>query len=291
MAVFDAILSGPPKARYLEEWGEEFTDELFESRQRYFHRMQLTPFAPVLFGTYTSYFRGLEDGEVPQISDDSYLLIGDVRGGRVVSQSPQSPEDLAGLTDLELLDYINQWDEAHRYVLEDDGTDGFIEVNIEALAEAFKTVFHESILLDTDRFRFWVAHREDIERTIFVRAMIEGMEQYVKQARWDSLAESLAVCEWVLSHPDQDPGADFRAGDQSRDTPNWHSSRRAVGDLVGACLEEKSSVPAQFQGQLASLLAMLCTQSDWRLDSNEAVLPRTAMSHLPRPSTTLGAGR
>ena len=79
------------------------------------------------------------------------------------------------------------------------------------------------------------------------------------------------MCEWVLSHADQDPSAGFRYGEESRDNPNWHSSRRAVGDFLRTCVEEEVSAPVSARGQIAKLLAMLCTQFDWRLDRNEPV--------------------
>ena len=270
--IFDAILSGPPKERYIAQWGDEFSEELFEQRQRYFHKMQLQPFSVVLFETYADYYRRSNGYGGRQISDDSYLLFGDVKGGAVRPQSPRSPEELATFRDTELLDYINQWDEEHRYEIEGSGDDWLVEVNIEALADAFKGVFRESILPDNDRFGFWVDHCEKIERTIYVRAMVNAMEEYVKEGKFDKLDESLAVCEWVLSHPDQDPAEGFRYDEQSRGTLHWHSSRRAVGDFVEACIEAGADFSASASCQLSKLFDTLCTNFDWRLDNNKPVL-------------------
>ena len=255
----------------MAQWGEGFTKELFERRQRYFHRMQFKPFSAILFGKYAYYFRQLEDASDQQISDEDYLQIGDIKIGSVLPQSPLSPEDLAVLSEEELLDYINQWDEGHSFEPGGDGEEWLVEVNIEALAEAFKTAFRESILPNTNRFQFWVEHHENIERAIYVRAMISGMEEYVKEKKVDKLEESLIVCEWVLSHPDQDPAVGFRYGEQSSYDPHWHSPRRAVGDFVGTCLEQDVDVPISSQGQLAKLLDLLCTQFDSRLDGGKPV--------------------
>ena len=268
IAVSEAILSGPPRERFLEQWGDEFTEELFERRKRYFHQMQFKPFSSTLFGMYADYFQDLQNDGGQNISDDSYLLFGDVRALDVLPQSPLSPERLSKFTDLELLDYINEWDEEYSYESQGSGDSSFVEVNIEALADVFKSVFREYIMLDDDKFRFWLDHLKAIERTIYVRAIVVGLEEYLKQGKLDRIGDSLTVCEWVLSHPDDDPADGFRQGEQSRNGSHWRNSRRAVCDFVETCVKEESNLPIIFNEQLAKLLDMLCTQSDWRLDNN-----------------------
>ena len=110
----------------------------------------------------------------------------------VIRRSPRTVEDLQGLDDEQLLSFINEWDAEHH-----DEDDWLVEINIEALAETFQSIFKDSILPDTNRFRFWLDNRERIERPIHVRAMIGGMQEQT-----DRLDESLSFCEWVLSHPD-----------------------------------------------------------------------------------------
>ena len=235
--VFDAILEGPSKEHFREWMGEQFTEEKFEQRQRYFHRMQLRPFATVLFGEYASYFRELEGGFDAEISDEEYSPLGESGGGSVSRRSPRSAEDLRRLDDAELLTFINEWQDERR-----DEDDWLVEINIEALAEAIQTVFKESIIPDPERLRFWIENREQIERPIYVRAMINGMEEETKAKDFSRLSKWLEFCEWVLAHPDEGNGEGLWRRDQSRDDPNWHDSRRAVGDLVGACLEQDVDV-------------------------------------------------
>ena len=269
--IFDSILSGPPKERYLGYWGEEFTEERFEQRKRLFHRMQLRPFASLLFGSYTDYFLALESEQQYVVSDDDYMLIGDSKSGPVLSQSPFSPEDFAGMTDSELLHHINQWDEEFWYTTGEGQRGSFIEVNVEGLADTYGTYFREHILLDDARLGFWMENLHAIERSIYVRAVVAALDEYVKQGNLDRIEESLQICEWVLSHPDDGPSDSFRDGEQSRGASHWHSSRRAVEDFVETCLNEGSNVPAHVNQQLAELLDMLCTQSDWRLDTGDPV--------------------
>ncbi len=269
--IFDAIRSGPSKADFRERMGEQFTEELFAQYQRGFHRMQFKPFASVLFGEFLSYFQELEAEVNKQTGDEDYSIVGEASGeGGIVSHlSPKPPEDLASLSSEELLNYINEWQEEHL----DKKTICF--VNIEALALAFKTAFRDSIIPDPNRLRFWIENRERIERPIYVRVMIDGMHENVRAQNFDKLNEWLAFCKWLLSHPDQEHQESYslgRIGGESREHPDWHSSRRAVGDFIGGCLEEDVNVPISFRGQLSRLLDILCTQFDWRLDRNMPTL-------------------
>ena len=266
-SIFEDILLGLSREDCREWMGERFTEEVFEQYQRRFHRKQLRPFASVLVGKYLKYFRELE-GEVDSpISDEDYWVVGESKGGAVRRRSPRPIEALRDLSDEELLTYINEWDAEYR-----DEDDWLVEITIEALAEAFQSIFRESILPDAKRFRFWLENRERVERPIYVRAMI-GMQEYIKGKNFDRLDESLSFCEWVLSHPDQEPAAGCGYSDQSREHPHWSTSRRAVVDLIETCLEEDMDVPISVRKRLIKLLEMLCTQFDWWLDSGKKVFP------------------
>ena len=278
--IFETILRGPSKEDFREQMGEQFTETDFEQRKRYFHRQQLRPFAPVLFGKYAGYFQELEDDETSdEITDESYWPFGESKGGTVTFRSPKSPEELTNLPDEELLDYINEWQDEHS-----DRDDWLTEISIEALAGAFQTVFKDSIIPDPSRLGFWIENRDNILRPIYVRAMINAMQKHVKAKNFDKLDEWLSFCEWVLSHPDSENEEGVRSGrfgDASRESPNWHTSRRAVCDFIEACLPAaqyaaqaglKLDVPLSFRGQLGRLLDMLCTQYDWHLDQDNSTL-------------------
>ena len=265
ISIFNSIRSGPSKMNYREFMGDQFTEEFFIQRQRYFHRMQFKPFASVLFGEYVTYFQELEVEANDEISDNDYSVVR-AQSGYVSQSSPRSREDLANLTDESLLTYLNEWQAEHH-----DEDNWLIEINIAALAEEFQAIFTELIIPDVNRLRFWIDNRERIERPIYIRAMIDQMKERVKAKNFDKLNEWLMFCEWVLLHPDQEPTDSTRLSDESREHPHWHSSRGAVGDFVSACLRE--NVDAQVARKpLARLLEMLCTQFDWRLDRNKPIL-------------------
>ena len=261
--IFDTIRSGPPKEDFRKLMGEEFTEECFEQRQRYFYRKQLTPFASVLFGKYATEFKELEDEANDPISDKDYRPV-KIESGWVSNRSPRAPEDLANLTDEELLIYINEW-ESEDKLYEDSE---LVEIDIESLAGAFQTVFRESIISDTNRLKFWIDNRERIERPIYVQAMIKAMQAQVKDKNFDQLDEWLTFSEWVLTYLDREHEGGHRRSDESRENPDWSSARRAVCDFIGVCLEKDVDMPITDREQLAKLLEMLCTQFDWHLDEN-----------------------
>lgn len=264
--IFDAIRSGPPKEDFRKWLGEEFTEEHFQKRQHYFHRQQFTPFASVLFGKYKTYFQELTDEANASISDDDYPPF-KTKSGWVSKRSPRSLDDLANLTDVELLAYINEWEKADELPADDE----FVEINIEALANTVEIVFKELIIPDPNRLRFWMENRERIEHPIYVRKMVYAMETHVKEKNLDRLNEWLTFCEWVLTHRDSNPNHEYehnRQGEESRENPEWYNARQAVRDFIGVCLEKGTRVPISARGQLAKLLEVLCTQFDSRLDRN-----------------------
>lgn len=266
--IFSAILSGPPKEDFREWMGEGFTEEKFQQRQRYFHRKQLHPFKNLLSGEYQSYFNELENAlKDKPLSDEDYAPVGEMQSGRVSYRSPRSSEELAKLKDEELLAYINVWQEIHH-----DKDDWLTEINIEALAGAFQSVFKNTIVVDEDRLAFWLANYQRIERPVYIKSLIKAMQDLVKEHHFDKLEQWLDFCDWVLSHPDTDNGQELRQGDESKENPDWRSSRRAVVDFLDACLDKDSNAPISARDSLAKLLRLLCTQFDWRLDHNKPVI-------------------
>ena len=267
--IFNTILEGPSKENYrhwVEKWiGEKFTEERFKERQQRFHWMQLRPFESVLFGEYETRFKELQDIINKPISDDNYPPYkSKVTSGGVSERSPRTPEDLSNLTDKEVLDFINEWEKNDEFY----ENNSFISINIEALANAFQTVFRESIIPNPIRLKFWMKNRERIERPIYIRVMIYAMQALVKERNFDQLNEWLKFSEWVLSHPDREHKQDYKQGDESCENQSWTNARRAVGDFIDVCLEKDIDVPITAREKLTRILEMLCTQYDWNLDEN-----------------------
>ena len=269
--IFDAIRLGPDREVFHRVAGDNDTDELFEQRQRNFHRMQLRPFAAVLFGEYRDYFQELEGATGANIADEDYLAAGPTRSGIVTGRSPRSMEGLAGLENEELLTYINEWEEESS-----DPADWFVEITIDALSEAFGEVFRETVIPNPERLDFWLENRHRIERPIYVRRMVGALSSRVEAHDSSDLDRWLDLCEWVLSHPDREREASLEPTDRLRGNPHWGECRRAVGDLLGnlvtAAGEENGlNLPAIIRGQLLALLGRLCAEYDWPLDEDQRV--------------------
>ena len=252
--IFDCICNGPSK--------NDLTEEEFRQYQCRFHRKQFWPFAPVLFGTYKTYFQELEDEATALISDEDYAPQ-KTRVRHVSPRSPRSPENLASLKDEELLTFINEWEDKAPFL---EGN-AVIQVNIQGLSRAFQAVFREQIISDPTRHGFWMENYHKIKRPIFVERMIDVMREHVEANDFHNLTEWLTFSEWVLLHPDDsEHGIYDRHAGESRDNPNWSNSRWAMGDFIGSCFRKDVNPPVSARGQLAKLLDIFCTQFDWRLD-------------------------
>ncbi len=268
--ILDAILDGPNRDSYRRFAGESYSEEIFQSQQRYFHRMQLHPFRALLFDGYLEYLDELEKDASNGVEDSDYRQVGEARSGMVKRRSPLTGEQLANLPDEELLEHINEWDDEHQ-----DSEDWLLEVTIEALAEGFQAFFRDVIMADSDRLQFWLENRERIQRPIYVRAMLDAMRSALRDQDFGQLGLWFETCEWVLGHPDGEYALGLRAPDASRDNPYWGSSRRAVEDLMSdllqSCHDNQVPLPAEALTWLPRLLDILLTQFDWALDEGQQV--------------------
>lgn len=265
--LFEAILNGPSEQAFREWMGDRFTNELFEKRKRNFHRMQLRPFAPVLFGKYVEYYQELKSEADKPVTDDDYAPYKSEGAKLGEERSPRSTDELEKMSDEEILSFLNKWENIHR-----DPEKWWVDINFEGLARAFQSIFKKDIIPNESRLNIWIENRKRIERPIYVKAMVSAVHEQVRLKQFDRLDQWFHLCEWVLSHPGQSKKKDISRSDTSRENADWQSSRRAVGDFVGACLQKDVNVSISERDRLASLLDTLCTQYDRQLDDNEPVL-------------------
>ena len=267
--IFETICNGPSQESSRKRMGEQCTEEEFKKDRRRLHRLLLRPFASVLFGKYLSYFQELENEAKKGLSDKNYLH-SRLYGGKVKQRSPKSQEELAKMTDEDLLGYINEWNDNHR-----DEKELFVDINIEALTREFGSVFRKFIMPNAERLKFWMENRGQIQRPIYVRNIVDAMHEQVKSKNFDKLDEWLSFCEWVLSYYDQSvekvakDGRKYKRSGELEEGLDWHSPRWAVRDFIETCFKEEVDAPISHRGLLARLLEMLCTQFHLRLDQGK----------------------
>ena len=264
--IFESILGGPPLKDHRERMGDKYTETNYQQWKHEFHRLQLRPFSPVLFGKYADYYNKLNNDKTKEaISDDTYLPFRVSKGGFFTYRSPKSVEDLSKLKDEDLLTYINEWQDEHA-----DKENWLVKINIPALAGAFQDVFLNSVIPDADRVTFWLERKRDqIKRPIYVEHIVRAIRADVESGKFEQLERWFEFCQWVLSHQDEDHEVPIRYRDSLREDLSWRSSRRAVGEFVEVCLKEEVKVPISARKGLAKLLEAICTQFDWVLDRRE----------------------
>ena len=265
--IFEAILKGPPEQAFRESMGDGFSEEGFNQRKRYFHRMQLRPFERILFGRYLGYYQELTSEVEKPLTDDDYAPYKSEGVKDIEERSPKSTEELEKMSEKEILSFLNEWENARR-----DPEKWWVEINFGGLARAFQATFRERILPNEARLSFWFKNRKHIKRPLYVRAMVSAMHERVTSKQFDVLDKCFDFCEWVLTHSERSNDMDADVTNDFREPPGWQSSRRAVGDFVGVCLEKDVNVPISARQALASLLDKLCTQHDTGLDDEEPVL-------------------
>lgn len=263
-SIIEAILSGPS----LDEWKkwtkEQFSEESWVREQSSFHFQQLYPFSGVLCGEAKEYYEQLK--KTFSLNDDDYLPYRKSKAGFVSSRSPIKPDELADKSDMEILTYINTWDEVRS-----DYEDKFEEINVGALANVFQEVFCAHIVPNPERLNFWFERRDQIRRPVFVRAILEGAKGQVEQGKLEHVELWLRFAEWVLEKPDVEPDHAVHRDDESSDRPSWSSSRRAVVDFVEVCFKKESQVPTTFRARFFKLLEKICLEPDWQLDGEHSV--------------------
>ena len=266
--IFDLILSDSVLKARRNRMGDQYTEAKLEQWKRKFYRSQFRPFASVLFGKYTTYLDSFDSNEEEDsITDDTYFIDTKPKASFVETRSPKSSDELSEFSDEELLCYINEWQDEHS-----DENDWSVQVVIPSLADAFQTVFIESIVPDDSRLKFWLQEKRDrIKRPIYVRYMIKAIQTQVEAGVFGPLDAWFEFCTWAVSQ-NQENDTHYVQGDTSPDNPNWRPTKQAVGEFVEKCLTKEANVPISFRNQLAELLKALCTQSDKELDNGVRTL-------------------
>lgn len=269
-SIFTAIISGPSADRYRARAEDPYSEEAFKEYQRSFHYKQLRPFSSLLKGETKCYFEGLANEEwATKITDDSYSPFRSHGGGPISYNSPIPDEELKKLSDPELLEFLNSWNDEHRV---DDNF--LIEVNFFGLSGAFQRLFQEEIIPNSQRLSFWLDNKNKIIRPVYANGMLKVMHERVKKKNFEHLEQWIAFCAWILSKQDApgEHGKTETLEEPFEVLPDWDSSRQDVAYFIRDCLGEQIDIPITVRSGIGNLLCLLCTQPDSRLDDEQPIL-------------------
>ena len=262
MKIFETISKGASRDDFLKWTLEENpSDEEFQQFKDGICRSQFPAFECLLPKKYADQLQKLKDSykETPPkryysspdlgvwwpLSDRSYFL----------------SDELAQLTDLELLDRINNWqEEIHDY----EGKN-FITFNIRGLSKEFQKFFKGSIVSNQDRLNFWLQNYKNIERPIYVEMIIDVANEQMKEEELYNINKWFDICDWVLSHPNQKRDDGIK-GREFRDNPDWSSAWWAVCFFVYEYLQKNNEPSSSIRKRLLAIVKVLCTHYDSVLD-------------------------
>jgi hypothetical protein len=274
----DTILTGPDKQKWIEgykSWNSiEPSDKDFITRQAYFHRTQLRPFASVLYGKYKDRYASLEAEALKMgadpITDDDYHPI-PMRCHSVQSHSPKSSHDMKEMSDEDLFNYLQEWDSPQRIYSPQKGT---VEISHSALSSAFRIHFIEEISHNSNRLSWWLKNAKTFHRPIFCEAIVKALTNLVEAKQHEQLQDVFDFCNWVLSYADnvpQNSGSEERK-DADPKKCSWASSRSAVKSFAAKCVTEKVGLSQEWRKQIFSVYSQLCSGKDIHLDSRKVTI-------------------
>ena len=173
--------------------------------------------------------------------------------------SPNSIDGLQDLTDEELLDYINCWEE------EESDSHKIKE-------DTFQSIFETHIITDNHRLSFWLQNRTSIHHMVYVKTIVESLISIIYTRGFYKLEDLFDYCDWVLSLSDTSIQRGKKEQCQLTSVhPDLEPSRNAVVNFIDGCVS--ANAPISARDGIARLLAKVYNQYDTGLDNNSSGYP------------------
>ena len=159
--------------------------------------------------------------------------------------SPKSQEELARMTVGEIVAFLKTWESASWHE-----SPNSLGRDLSSLAEA-----------DPQRFAKNATAFKGLDAT-YVREVIWGLWEALKNKRDFDWGPVLELCEWVVAQPYEIPGRDAKGLDWHKD-PHWGWSFKAVADLIHIGLEAREcTIPFAFRARVWQMIAELAEDSE-----------------------------
>jgi len=169
-------------------------------------------------------------------------------GFRVGPTSPQTAEDLRSMTVVGIVSYLRDW----------QPSGDLMSPSVEGLGRELKTL----VASEPERFADEATEFKGLDPT-YVRSLLDGLREAVKQKRPFAWSQVLELCDWAIQQPREIPG---RSDWEDRD-PGWVWTRKTIASLLGSGFqEEDTEIPFALRTQAWKVLKPLTDDPDPTLE-------------------------
>jgi hypothetical protein len=151
-------------------------------------------------------------------------------------QSPKTAEELTAMSVEDIIAYLDTWQPSGE----------FMASSPDDLAQELSSV----VAQDPERFASAASNFRSLDPT-YVRWMLNGLREAVKQGRTFSWSPILALCSWIAHQPREIPGRQDDYGQLIKQhdlDPDWGWTRKAIADLlVEGFAADGASIPFELR--------------------------------------------
>ena len=263
--ILDTIFNGPDKNEYKRFMADQYTEEAYAGRKRYFQLRHLTPFAPVLFGKYKELYEQLSAENPKKLTDDDFAAYQGGESKTGGSRSAKSVAELAAMGDDELISFLNEWEDVHR-----DPEQWWIDVDFNGLGIALQQL----ITATPKRFLDWGERWLELKRPVYFRYALDLASKRIVENKTE-LSKWFDLADWIMAQKDSSAASGEKSSETSKSNPNWDSARRQVVDFLGQCVDKEKGVGPEWRERIIALLKAACVAEDLFLDKDRPlVTPR-----------------
>ena len=260
--ILETIFNGPDKDEYKRFMGDQFTEDAYAGRKRYFQLRHFTPFASVVFGKYKELYERLCAENPKKLGDDDFVAYQGGESKTGGSRSARSLTELAAMGDDELISFLNEWEDVHR-----DPEQWWIDIDFDGLGIALQQL----IAANPKRFLDWGKRWHELKRPVYSRYALDLARKRIVDHK-DELSQWFDLADWIIIQKDSPAVSDGKSSETSKEAPNWDSARRQVVDFVGTCVDKEKEIGLEWRARIIGLLKTASVAEDSFLDRDRAVV-------------------
>lgn len=170
--------------------------------------------------------------------------------------SPHTSKEIDAMSIEELIELLMAWHTSDEWTASKDGLGRELGIAVSLNPEKY-----------AERATLFV----DLDPT-YVRHVIRGFDQCIKEEKVFEWEQIILLCQWVLQQTDDPLPQGYKYAEKD---PNWKWTRRAIAELIiNGTNFGNSMIPIKFRGQVWSIISVLLTDPDPgvnedRIDNNQ----------------------